>query len=115
MIINCKCGLHQFEVNKNEIPKQGRKVQCGVCNEIWFQTPFGKEEITTPKKSNHFFAYLFLIILITLSFIGIMETFKDKLILKIPKLEQYYTIIEVLLINIFANLKNLISVFGIRN
>ena len=43
MIITCKCKKYEFEVNKNEIPKEGRDVQCGVCNEVWFQTPYKKK------------------------------------------------------------------------
>ena len=39
MIISCECGL-QFEVSKKDIPKEGRNVQCGVCNATWFQKPF---------------------------------------------------------------------------
>ena len=36
MIITCKCKKYEFEVNKIEIPKEGRDVQCGVCNEKWY-------------------------------------------------------------------------------
>ena len=43
MIISCICGKYEFEVNKNDIPKEGRNVQCGICNETWFQTPYEKK------------------------------------------------------------------------
>ena len=43
MIISCICGKYEFEVNKNDIPKKGRNVQCGICNETWFQTPYEKK------------------------------------------------------------------------
>ena len=42
MIISCICGKYEFEVNQNDIPKEGRNVQCGICNETWFQTPYEK-------------------------------------------------------------------------
>ena len=45
MIISCICGKYEFEVNKNDIPKEGRNVQCGICNETWLQTPNQKKLI----------------------------------------------------------------------
>ena len=36
MIISCKCGKYQFTIKKSDMPNNGREVQCGICNEIWF-------------------------------------------------------------------------------
>ena len=56
MIISCICGKYEFEVNKNDIPKEGRNVQCGICNETWFQTPYEKKGKLSSTKTNHYFA-----------------------------------------------------------
>jgi len=39
MIINCINCEKKFEVNSSLIPKNGRTIQCGVCNHIWFYKP----------------------------------------------------------------------------
>ena len=36
MIIVCPCGEKKFEIDQNLIPKEGRLLQCGFCNEKWF-------------------------------------------------------------------------------
>ena len=70
MIISCeKCGT-QFEVTKNEIPKEGRNVQCGVCNATWFHKPFEKiKKNNSNHVSFHYFANFFLLCLILISFV----------------------------------------------
>ena len=80
MIISCICGKYEFEVSQNDIPKEGRNVQCGICNETWFQTPHEKISKLASTKSTHYFAYLFLLFLISISFVGIMETFREDLL-----------------------------------
>ena len=36
MIIECiKCSK-KFEVNSELIPSEGRTIQCGSCNHVWF-------------------------------------------------------------------------------
>ncbi len=39
MIINCIKCKKIFEVNSSLIPDNGRTIQCGVCNHIWFYKP----------------------------------------------------------------------------
>lgn len=39
MIITCACGLKKFGVEDNQIPPQGRQVQCGYCSKEWFFKP----------------------------------------------------------------------------
>ena len=59
MIIDCiKCDK-KFEVNASLIPDNGRTIQCGSCNHIWFYKPKieqSKNEIKTEissQKSNN--------------------------------------------------------------
>ena len=60
MIIDCiKCDK-KFEVNASLIPDNGRTIQCGSCNHIWFYKPKIekskneiKPEITKPKPNNN--------------------------------------------------------------
>ena len=36
MIINCINCSKKFEVNADLIPDEGRSIQCGSCNHLWF-------------------------------------------------------------------------------
>lgn len=113
MIISCICGKYEFEVNQNDIPKEGRNVQCGICNETWFQTPHEKISKSASTKSTHYFAYLFLLFLISISFVGIMETFREDLLYNFTELDVYYKFIENITENLLKELKNLFSSFSI--
>ena len=113
MIISCICGKYEFEVSQNDIPKEGRNVQCGICNETWFQTPHEKISKLASTKSTHYFAYLFLLFLISISFVGIMETFREDLLYNFTELDVYYKFIENITQNLFKVLKNLFSSFSI--
>ena len=50
MIIDCiKCDK-KFEVNASLIPDNGRTIQCGSCNHVWFYKPkndLSKDEVKT--------------------------------------------------------------------
>jgi predicted Zn finger-like uncharacterized protein len=39
MIIDCTNCLKKFEVNSSLIPENGRAIQCGSCNHVWFYKP----------------------------------------------------------------------------
>ena len=39
MIINCTNCSKKFEVNSSLIPENGRTIQCGSCNHVWFYKP----------------------------------------------------------------------------
>ncbi len=39
MIIQCKSCSRKFIVKDKDIPKEGRKVQCGYCSITWHQLP----------------------------------------------------------------------------
>jgi len=59
MIIDCIKCTKKFEVNASLIPDNGRTIQCGSCNHIWFYKPKieqSKNEIKTEissQKSNN--------------------------------------------------------------
>jgi predicted Zn finger-like uncharacterized protein len=60
MIINCINCSKKFEVNASLIPDNGRTIQCGSCNHVWFYKPEIeqsqneiKAEITRPKSNNN--------------------------------------------------------------
>ena len=36
MIITCPKCNKQFQINNSLIPDEGRDLQCGSCNHIWF-------------------------------------------------------------------------------
>ncbi len=39
MIIQCINCDKKFEVNSELIPNNGRTIQCGSCNHVWFYNP----------------------------------------------------------------------------
>ena len=46
MIITCiNCGKKKFDVNSELIPTEGRTIQCGSCNHIWFFKKMNPEKI----------------------------------------------------------------------
>jgi predicted Zn finger-like uncharacterized protein len=60
MIINCIKCTKKFEVNASLIPDNGRTIQCGSCNHVWFYKPEIEQskneiiaEITNPKSNNN--------------------------------------------------------------
>ena len=60
MIIDCINCTKKFEVNASLIPDNGRTIQCGTCNHIWFYKPKIeqskyeiKAEITSPESNNN--------------------------------------------------------------
>ena len=60
MIIDCIKCTKKFEANPSLIPDNGRTIQCGSCNHIWFYKPKIeqskneiKAEITSPKSNNN--------------------------------------------------------------
>ena len=39
MIIQCESCSRKFQVKDEDIPKEGRMVQCSYCSQKWFQAP----------------------------------------------------------------------------
>ena len=42
MIIDCPCKKKKFNIDINLIPTEGRNLQCGSCDRVWF---YKKEEL----------------------------------------------------------------------
>ena len=51
MIITCPCEKKQFKIDSSLIPNEGRELQCGSCERIWFYKPQNESE--TPLKLNN--------------------------------------------------------------
>ena len=60
MIIECPCKKKKFNIDINLIPAEGRNLQCGACDRVWFYkqedpiqdpSPVNKE-ITMEEKDN---------------------------------------------------------------
>jgi len=53
MIIRCNSCLRKFAVKDEDIPEEGRQVQCGFCSVAWHQMPvYILSETTQTKKVN---------------------------------------------------------------
>jgi len=50
MIITCPCEKKKFTIDSSLIPDEGRELQCGSCERVWFYKP--KNEIETPLTLN---------------------------------------------------------------
>ncbi len=51
MIITCPNCNKQFKIEKSQIPDEGRDLQCGSCNNIWFyEIEKNKNEILNLKE-----------------------------------------------------------------
>ena len=46
MIITCPCEKKQFKIDSSLIPQEGRELQCGSCEKVWFYKP--KNESKAP-------------------------------------------------------------------
>jgi len=47
MIIECPCKKKKFNIDVNLIPTEGRNLQCGACDRVWFykmQDPIPKHQ-----------------------------------------------------------------------
>jgi len=210
MIIQCNNCSRKFIVKDQDIPKEGRMVQCGYCSVTWNQKPdikpfkalkkpnviklknetkinedlsvekikasdgktykflgsqwaellpsgktglfakrkIGKEldkltgrkeknsikkkqkkskevdpsgginaekklpDIYKPKQGLGFFGYVFLIIIIGFSFVGILKTFETDLIANFPEIEYFFEILDVQLIYLSEAVKNIITIIN---
>jgi len=200
MIINCKSCSRKFVVKDQDIPNEGRVVQCGYCSETWHQIPnvikltkvkkekiaeitnktiddspsvdsmkasdgktykflgsqwaellpsgktglFARKKISKeldkitgrkiekskkrkqqksltvdpskeklpdiyiPKQGLGFFGYIFLIIIVGFSLVGILKTFENDLINYLPEIEYYYELLDEQLEYVAESIKNII-------
>ena len=44
MIITCPCNKKQFKIDRSLIPQEGRELQCGSCERVWFYKPVNESE-----------------------------------------------------------------------
>ena len=44
MIITCPCEKKQFKIDSSLIPQEGRELQCGSCERVWFFKPVNESE-----------------------------------------------------------------------
>ena len=51
MIITCPCKKKQFKIDNSLIPNEGRELQCGSCDRVWFYKPLNQSE--APLTLNH--------------------------------------------------------------
>ncbi|WP_440635451.1 zinc-ribbon domain-containing protein [Candidatus Pelagibacter sp. HIMB1746] len=51
MIITCPCEKKQFKIDNSLIPNEGRELQCGSCERVWFYKPQNEGE--TPLELNN--------------------------------------------------------------
>ena len=52
MIITCPCEKKQFKIDSSLIPQEGRELQCGSCERVWFYKPKNESEAPLTLKDN---------------------------------------------------------------
>jgi predicted Zn finger-like uncharacterized protein len=54
MIITCPCEKKQFKIDSSLIPNEGRELQCGSCERVWFYKPQNESEAPLTLNNNIF-------------------------------------------------------------
>ena len=52
MIITCPCEKKQFKIDSSLIPSEGRELQCGTCEKVWFYKPQNESEAPLTLNNN---------------------------------------------------------------
>ena len=52
MIITCPCEKKQFKIDSSLIPNEGRELQCGSCERVWFYKPQNESEAQLTLNNN---------------------------------------------------------------
>ena len=52
MIITCPCEKKQFKIDRSLIPNEGRELQCGSCERVWFYKPHNESEAPLTLNNN---------------------------------------------------------------
>ena len=52
MIITCPCKKKQFKIDSSLIPNEGRDLQCGSCERVWFYKPQNESEALLTLNNN---------------------------------------------------------------
>ena len=69
-------------------------------------------DIYKPQKGIGFFGYIFLIIIISFSFVGILKTFENDLINAYPEIEYIYELLDEQLTYVSESVKNITVIVG---
>ena len=69
-------------------------------------------DVYTPKEGLGFFGYIFLLIIIGFSIVGVLKTFETDLIDHFPNMEYVYEILDQQLIFVSETVKNMITIFN---
>ena len=69
-------------------------------------------DIYQPKEGLGFFGYIFLLIVIGFSIVGVLKTFENDLIDRFPEIEYVYEILDQQLIFVSETVKNMITIFN---
>ena len=145
MIIQCQNCSRKFQVNAEDIPKEGRMVQCSNCSQKWFQTPIkvkapvkrkrkrvkkkieeveinsiqkiidpssqdSVSEVYKPKQGLGFFGYIFLLIIIGFSIVGMLRTFENDLLNYFPEIEYIFQLLDEQSEFVAETVKNMIII-----
>ena len=52
MIITCPCEKKQFKIDSSLIPQEGRELQCGSCERVWFYLPENESKVALTLNEN---------------------------------------------------------------
>ena len=52
MIITCPCEKKQFKIDSSLIPQEGRELQCGSCERVWFYKSENESEVPLTLNEN---------------------------------------------------------------
>ena len=52
MIITCPCEKKQFKIDSSLIPLEGRELQCGSCERVWFYKPESESNVPLTLNEN---------------------------------------------------------------
>ena len=52
MIVTCPCEKKQFKIDSSLIPQEGRELQCGSCERVWFYKPENESEVPLTLNEN---------------------------------------------------------------
>ena len=52
MIITCPCEKKQFKIDSSLIPLEGRELQCGSCERVWFYKPKNESKVQLTLNEN---------------------------------------------------------------
>ena len=69
-------------------------------------------DIYKPREGLGFFGYIFLLIIVGFSIVGVLKTFENDLIDRFPEIEYVYEILDQQLIFVSETVKNMITIFN---